>query len=367
MFIPRTLAESEHGRGRGPWVRALIVGALLAVGLWAITSLSIAAGQADFEVGDVAQADIRAPRTISFVSESQTDEKRQEAAAAVQPVYVPIEPRADMRDAKVRDYDAVVRVITNVLSRRDAGTLPQADVPAELQRVAPQLTVTQAAQLAAMSQTVWQDVADAGRQVLQEAMSGPIREDRLSDIRAEVRSNITNELAPEQRELAGDLAAAEVVPNEEYSALQTEASRSAARDAVDPVVVSIRQGQNVIRSGEPITILDLEKLEQLGLTRPRMETSTLAGNGVMSALVAVLLVAFLWRFEPRIWFRNRQLLLFVLSLLLTALAMRIAADRTLWAYVVPSAATVLLAAILLEGSAGAAMAVTLAVLAGIMN
>ncbi|HSM39087.1 MAG TPA: HDIG domain-containing protein, partial [Candidatus Limnocylindrales bacterium] len=47
--------------------------------------------------------------------------------------------------------------------------------------------------------------------------------------------------------------------------------------------------------------------------------------------------------------------------------MRIAADRTLWAYVVPSAATVLLAAILLEGSAGAAMAVTLAVLAGIMN
>jgi putative nucleotidyltransferase with HDIG domain len=47
--------------------------------------------------------------------------------------------------------------------------------------------------------------------------------------------------------------------------------------------------------------------------------------------------------------------------------MRIAADRTLWTYVVPSAATVLLAAILLDGAAGAVMAVTLAVLAGVMN
>ena len=32
MFIPRTLAETEGGGGRGPWARALIVGGLLALG-----------------------------------------------------------------------------------------------------------------------------------------------------------------------------------------------------------------------------------------------------------------------------------------------------------------------------------------------
>jgi cyclic-di-AMP phosphodiesterase PgpH len=48
-------------------------------------------------------------------------------------------------------------------------------------------------------------------------------------------------------------------------------------------------------------------------------------------------------------------------------AVKIAADRTLWAYVVPTGATVLLATILLNGAAGAAMAVSLAVLAGVMN
>ena len=57
----------------------------------------------------------------------------------------------------------------------------------------------------------------------------------------------------------------------------------------------------------------------------------------------------------------------MLALLGTAVALRIAADRTLWAYVVPSAATVLLTAILLDGAAGAAMALALAILAGVMN
>jgi cyclic-di-AMP phosphodiesterase PgpH len=367
MFIPRTLAETEGGRGRGPWVRALIVGTLLALALWAITSFAISAGQTTFEIGDVPQDDIRAPRTVSFISTSQTDELRDQAATAVQPIYVAIEPRADIREAQLRDYDSVARVITNVLTRRDLGTLTQEDVPAELQRVAPQLTTTQRGQLATMEIETWQAVQAAGREVLSDAMSGAVRDDDLSDIRAEVRQNITNELAPEQRELAGDLAAAQVVPNEEYSAEETDAARAAARDGVEDVVVSIRQGQNVVRAGEPITTLDLEKLDALGLTGQRLEVSTLAGNALMSTILATLLVGFLWRFEPKIWFRNRSLLLFVLALLVTAMAMRIAADRTLWTYVVPSAATVLLVAILLDGAAGAAMAVVLAVLAGVMN
>ncbi len=367
MFIPRTLAETEGGRGRGPWVRALIVGVLLTVALWLITSVSIVTGTADYEVGDIPQADIRAPVTTSFVSQSQTDELRAEAAAEVQPIYVAIEPRADIREARVRAYDSVERIITNVLSRRDGGRIAQEDVPAELERVAPQLTATQRGQLATMAVGTWEAVADAGRQVLQDAMSGPVREDDLSDVRAEVRSNITNELAPEQRELAGDLAAAQVIPNEEFSATETEAARAAAREAVEDVRVTVRQGENVARSGEPITALALEKLDALGLTGQRPATSTLAGNALIAVIVSTLLVSFMWRFEPKIWFRNRSLLLFVLALLVTAVAMRISADRTLWTYVVPGAATVLLAAILLEGAAGAAMAVTLAVLAGIMN
>jgi putative nucleotidyltransferase with HDIG domain len=132
-------------------------------------------------------------------------------------------------------------------------------------------------------------------------------------------------------------------------------------------MVSVEQGETIVRAGDRITQVHLEILDELGLTRPRLEASTIGGNALIAAILATLLVGFLWRFEPQIWFRNRSLLLFALALLGTTVAVKIAADRVLWAYVVPTAATVLLATILLNGAAGAAMAVALAALAGVMN
>jgi putative nucleotidyltransferase with HDIG domain len=368
MFIPRTLAETEHGRGRGPWVRALIVGIALTLALWIITSISITAGQVAFEVGDVAQADITAPETVTFVSTSLTEARQEAAADAVPPQYVPIGPRVDIRDAQLREYDATVTAIGNVLRDRDDGELTASQVPAELGRVVPELSSTHHPLLQNMPLRDWEDiVAAAGRDVLEATMSGAVRDDELEEVRTEVRNNITNELAPAERDLAGDLAASKVLPNETFSLEQTEEAREEARRGVEPAVASVRQNEKVVSAGEVIQPLHLEKLEALGLTQPRMEASTLAGNGLISMLIAGLLVGALWRFEPKIWFRNRSLLLFMLALLATTVAMRIAADRTLWTYVVPSAATVLLAAILLDGAAGAVMAVTLAVLAGVMN
>jgi len=95
--------------------------------------------------------------------------------------------------------------------------------------------------------------------------------------------------------------------------------------------------------------------------------AAIAGNGAAALLIAALLVGFLWRFQPEVWYRNRSLLLFVLALVVSALALRVAADRTLWAFVVPTSATVLLVGLLLGGASGAAIATALAVLAGIMN
>jgi len=353
--------------GRGALARALIVGGLLAIVLFAVMTLSIGAGGVNPAEGDVAQEDISADQDLSFVSESQTEAALQEAAAGVQDVYVQIAPRADIAERQLRFYDAVVRQITGVLERRDAGTLAAEEVPAELGRVAPVLTDAQVGQLAPMMLFRWEGIAGAGRAVLEATLAEEIREDRLSDARQELRTNITNDLPQADRELAGDLAAAQVAPNMAFSEVETAAARQAARDAVEPIVVTIRQGQTIVSAGQPITALDIETLTQLGLTRPRLEASELAGNALVSTLVASLLVGFLWRFEPRIWHRNRSLLLFVVALVGSAVAIRIAADRALWAYVVPTAGSVLLTAILLDGAAGAAMAVALAVLAGVMN
>jgi cyclic-di-AMP phosphodiesterase PgpH len=368
MFIPRTLAETEGGGGRGPWARALIVSALLAISLWAIMTISVGGGQVSLAINDVAQSEIRAPRSLTFVSESQTAAAKEEAADQVQTRYVAIAPMADIRDTQLQIYDAFVDGITRTLERRDAGTLPDSQaVLDELNRVALQLTDTQVGRLATLSLASWDRIAVAGRTTLEAIQSEEIRNNQLTDAREQLRTNITNDLGDADRELAGDLAEDYVAPNYEISVEQTEAARQAERDRVADVVVRVGQNEAIVRAGDRITQLHLETLEALGLTRPQQEASTIAGNALVAILVAALLVGFLWRFEPQIWFRNRSLLLFALALIGSAVAVRIAADRALWAYVVPTSATVLLTAILLDGGAGAAMAVALAVLAGVMN
>lgn len=366
MFIPRTLARTE-GPGAGAWARAVIVGGFIAVAIFAVLSVSFGNGQINLSVGDVATDDIPAPRTVSFISDSQTEAARQVAANAVAPVYEPIAPLADIRDRQLRSYDNITRSVRTVLIERDLATIEPDQVLARLGSAAPALSDEQLGLLSTVSVAEWTAISDAGRTVLESTLSTDVRDDLLADARQQVRTNITNDLAQPQRELAGDLAAAQVAPNVQQSAAATALARAAARNTVAPVVVDVKQGENVVRKGDPITQLDVEKLDKLGLSRPRLEASTLAGHALVAILLAALLVAYLWRFEPSVWFRNRSLLLFVLALVGTAIALRIASDRTLWAFVVPSAATVLLTAILLDGGAGAAMALSLALLAGVMN
>ena len=169
------------------------------------------------------------------------------------------------------------------------------------------------------------------------------------------------------RQLAGDLAAALLAPNQRISPTLTEEARQAARDKVEPVQVQVRQNEVIVRAGDLITQLDLEKLDQLGLTRPRLEIATVIGDALVAILLSLLLVAFLWRFQPQIWHRNRSLLLFGLTLLVSAVAIRIAGNRSIWTYAIPTSAAVMLIGILLEGYAGAAMAAALAVIAGVIN
>jgi hypothetical protein len=167
--------------------------------------------------------------------------------------------------------------------------------------------------------------------------------------------------------MAGDLAAAHIAANLAFSSEATAAARQEARAAVEPVRVTVQADEAIVRAGDPITTLDLEKLTELGLTEPEGELLPLIGYSLMAALLAILLIGFLWRFQPAIWHRPRSLTLFLLILLVSAIAIRLAGDGTIVAYLVPTSAAVMLTGLLLGGAAGGAMAIGLAIVAGLVN
>jgi putative nucleotidyltransferase with HDIG domain len=367
MFITRTLAPRDRTVTGATAARLVAVMALVGVALFGILAVDLVADSVSLEVGGVATEDIRAPRSVSFVSASETEAARGEAEAAVAPVYVEIGPQADIRSRQLTSFDAEVAAIAAVLAERDAGTLSPADAQTRLEAAAPSLRASQVAILAGLPTPRWQAIAAEGRRVLDQAQAGVLREDALAEARQTAREAVSVDLAPDERELAGDLAAAHIAANLAYSPDATSAARQAARAAVDPVQVTVQRNEAVVRAGDPISTLDYEKLTELGLTEPAGDLLPLVGNALLAALLAVLLVGFLWRFQPAIWHRPRSLILFLLILFASAAMLRLAGDRSIAAYLVPTSAAVMLTGLLLGGAAGGAMAMGLAVVAGLSN
>ncbi|HUH16404.1 MAG TPA: HDIG domain-containing protein, partial [Methylomirabilota bacterium] len=324
-------------------------------------------GQENLVEGQIAPRDINAPRTVTFDSRSETDAAREEAAADIGPITETIMPPADNQADQLAALDALDRRVTRIIELRRDGELDAGGAQERLAADAPGISFRDRAFVAEMSMFRWDAVAAAARAALTTTLAGAVREDELADVRSEIRELVTTDLAEGEREVAGNIAATFVEPNEVVSEELTEQRRAEARAGIPPVVVRVLAGERIVSEGDVISVGQFEKLDELGLTRPRVAGGTVVGNALIALLVAGLLVAYLWRFQPEVWHRSRSILLFFLALVGTAIALQIAADRTLWAFVVPTSATVLLIGILLNGTAGVAMAGALAVLAGVMN
>ena len=365
MFIPRTLSQLEARPGSGAFVRAVAVVAMVATALFLILSADITVGQENLEEGQLAPRTIRAPSEVTFDSRSQTEAAREEAALSVEPITSQVKPPADNREDQLDAFNRMATRAGRVISLHESGTLGRDEALERLANDAPELADRQVA--VDLPRAEWDRVAEAAAAALGATLEEPIREDELDEAQDDVRSQITADLPDELRDLAGNLAADFVVANEVINEAATTAARQEKMAEVAPVEVRVRSGELLVSEGQVITTEIYEKLDALGLTRERVDLGTVIGNALIALLVSGLLVAYLWRFEPAIWHRNRSVLLFFLALVVTALTLQIAADRTLWAFVVPTSATVLLIAILLQGAPGAAMAAALAVLAGVMN
>jgi cyclic-di-AMP phosphodiesterase PgpH len=366
MFIPRTLAQDDPRAGRG-LARALIVTVLVALALFLVLSANITVGQENLAVGEIAPRDIRAQRDATFTSESRTEEARAQAADEVVPVTETIKSPTDNQEDQLLAFDTMTRRVARVLELRDSGSLEGDEVIDRLTIDAPLIPFAWRRAVADIDTVRWEAIAAAGRMGVETILADPVREDELFEVRGRVRDLVTTDLAGAERELAGALAAVYVAPTEITDEEATAEQVAQARAEVPAVEVTVQAGQRIVNEGDPITVEQFEVLDALGLTRPRVEVGTVAGQLIVSLLIASLLVGYLWRFEPEIWYRNRSVLLFFLAFVVSAVAMRIAADRTLLAFVVPTTATVLLLGILLPGAAGAVMAVALAILAGVMN
>lgn len=343
--------------------RSLMISGLIVATAIFILVVPIFSSRETFELsaGDVTGVDITAPRPITYVSQIQTDNARAAAAAAVPEIYDPPDSRVTRqqvtRAQHVLDFISAVRADSFATSEQKTDDLANIT----------DFTVTPslAGSLLGMSENEWAAVQVETISVIERALSGQVREDRVEEAKNRLPALVSVSLSEEQANLVAALAMPYIVPNSFYNEAATQAARQAAADAVAPISQSFVQGQTVISRGKVITDADLEALAALGLLRPEARWQNIVSN-IIAVLVSVFLLAlYMGRFNPSFFDTPRMMIyLGVLFLIFLLGAKLMTPGRTILPFLFPSAAMSMLVAVVLGPNVAITMTVILAALVG---
>lgn len=371
--------------------RLVFVCLLMALALWAVLVIRPSIDP-NLKPGSPSPIDIRAPRTVTFASESLTEQERirkessPDAAVYTNDPNIPTVQRTQLfdllqtigriRDDPSLDPDGKYRKLTSL-------PLPNSTLV-----ISPALAI----QLVRLGPDAWEAVRKQSLDLYDRAMSAhnyEVSDQDFVDLRDRSMPYWSSLLASgDQQELILLFSRAFLKPNRLLDEAATKQHKQALRDAVEPVMVTVQENENIVHAGDIVTPAIQEKLEALGLLQPDVDWFDSGGKGLLAALVALIFGTYVYQMQHNVWTSIRPLLVVVVLTVLTALGARLVlALGQEWTYAFPLGVTGLLLATLFprglalmvvtllsllvafqsEGQVGPAMALLIGSMAGILT
>ncbi len=316
------------------------------------------------DVGTVAAADIVAPRADEYVSNVETELRKQDARNRVDLIYDFTTAKASATAEKqLRAFTVRVRPIDQAF----AETTPEEQRVTLLGAALPDIPDDVRPALVALTPERWAAVRAESSRVLEATERGELRDSAVPLVQAQLSGQMAGGLEPGERTLAAAIISSLIVPNSSFSAALTEQERTKQADLVPPFRVQVAQNETIVRKGEKVTEAQLEKIDHFGLRNARPDVARLGGWLFLAVLVVALILGWIWRFRPEYWHRNNALLLIGLILVGTAIALKATSGRAGLPFIVPTAAAGILLAILLDASVATLLMVAIALLGGALN
>src|SRR5438309_2276557 len=336
----------------------VIAGVLTAVALLIAPPASVTYG-----VGDVAKGAIRAPRSVSFISESLTDAERNKAEAAVQKQFT-TDPAivATPRTRTANVPSAIGR------SRREAAQPRDQKVTAITGLSDSLLTPAIATDIVDMTQPEWDQIAASLDSALRTLYAQGIRAEQIDTVKADAVKALPAGWTERQKRAGAEILKQNLNVNMKVDELATTLARQGARNGVTPVQVQVTAGEAVVRTDEVVTTLEGEKLRALGLANEGNDWRGAIGLLLWAGLIAGVLALFLERYAPEAWLEDRKMILVILSLVaITAAGRALVPGHTIAVYFAPFAAIAMMLTVLVGGRTALATQIAGALHVGIMS
>ncbi|MBP6471879.1 MAG: HDIG domain-containing protein [Chloroflexi bacterium] len=340
------------------WVYALII----ALGLTLILSFQL------FQPSDVivtlnepAAAEIVAPYTHTFTSEVLPEQARQDAAKAVPDQYTALDlniGRTQLNLAsQMFNYIDTIRADSQANQARKIQYL-QAIQTAVIDELV-------AADLLAMNEAEYTVARQEVLDIIDTVMRQDIKETQLRDAQRAARLQASLNLTRAQENVVTNLAPQFIVPNVFLDEVATQAKRTEAATAVQPIARTVYKGQVIIQAGKIVDEADLELLTELGLLQVKTNWRTVVST-FLSSLLAVVIISLFWQqFEPIIRQNTRYLAALGSIIWIFALLAKLLPTGTTYIlYWYPLAAMAMLLAVIYDEALSIVVTVVMAGLIG---
>lgn len=325
------------------WFKTLAYGVVFVL----FTTLVLAvqwptSGRYALAVGEVSPADIRAPRSIEYISDTATEEARLQAERRVADVYEPVRRVRSEQVERAREIFALIDGL-----RTDSSLTAGQKIAAIQELPDLQLEVADIAAILSLDDEAWERVKGETPSALNVILLGEIRDTTLSAARRRVPSYIDlrdDTEATVTVALVRALLKPNMLPNEE----RTQAARDEARNAVAPQTEQYAAGEIIVRAGDLLTIRHIEALDKLDLYQPGLDWWRVGSSFLIALALAAIFGLYILRAGSEELTNPRRLsLLLALVVGFLLLAKLMVPDSTVLPYFFPlGALTMLLAALL---------------------
>jgi hypothetical protein len=330
--------------------------------------------------GQPAPFDIRAPRTMSYVDEAETESARREAASRVENVY--------QRDGQVpTEVDSSLQAIFNEIRE-----LQRQNLSAQLSNSLLQNYLIQATgasddevssldpasleALLSLNNTQLTKLYTLCQGWLQSPLSYGLTEEALPAARDDIGDEVSSSsLGRDVKPVVTFMLTHILRPNLVLD-LGTYAREVAdAQAGVSPVQHWVQANQVIVAKGEPIDSSQLAELQQLGLLRTKNIWPPLFGVFFLMTLLAGLTAVYFKLFQPRFYEQDKYIVLYCILFTLTLLAARgftmirlgsQAEIAGLIGYLAPLAGGAMLITVLMDARLAVFTSFTLSLLLGVM-
>jgi hypothetical protein len=349
-YVPaRSLARQARltqARAQRRILRAAVFGVVLWLALTGVLTFQFLPSRYDLKVGDVSTYTIKSVQKITYVSQVQTREARLQASAAVPDVYVLNTNLADQQRQRAVE---ILRSIGDI--RKSSGVIEgKRDAINKLTEVIlPPATIDS---ILAIDDGEWLTVSTETLNVIERVMRNRITEQQLEEARAALPSRVDPTISPALSTIVSQLARNFVRPNFVLDVEVTARNKREAADRVEPIRINIEKGETILRDGDVVREVDIEKLFSTGLRSPTFRWNNVLAMALLAGLLVGILVAHIVVQHPGVADDSRGLLLLGLTIAITALAAKLTiAGRdvnTYYGYLFPAAAASMLIAVLLN-------------------